>query len=496
MMVNDQKKSHVKELFSYTAIYGIGLFLNKAVSFLLIPLYTNFFTPGELGMFNLVQSVWLFIILIYVYGMETSFIKFFIDSKENKEKAEVYSTTLILIFSTSVIFSIIIYFSSGSIANLIEFDNPSKGIFLIQVLSFLLFFDTLFRFPLLLLRAELKAKTYLYLTTLSLILNIAFNIIFIVVLKYNIEAIFYSYIISVFVTFLFGLYFTRGYLILKVSFQKALKLIFFGNKFIYIGLFLVVIDLSDRFFLKYFWGEDIVGIYSVNYKLASVMSLIIAAFKFSWTPYFLNILDNPDNKKIISDIFTYFVFAGLFLFLLFTFFTAPIAKISFWGYSILEDRFQIGLVIIPVILLSYFFSGLFANLNVAPFFSNKTIYLLMVTAIGFIINVTLNFLLIPKFQMMGAALATLITYSVMFIIIYFISQKIYCIDYNWNKIFKISSLALITFVISYIVKNFFIHSPTLLILLYLLLLSLFLFSINFFKILDLKKIKILFSKHT
>ena len=172
-------------------------------------------------MFNLVQSVWLFIILIYVYGMETSFIKFFIDSKEKKEKSEVYSTTLILIFSTSVIFSIIIYFSSGSISSLIEFDNPSKGIFLIQVLSFLLFFDTLFRFPLLLLRAELKAKTYLYLTTLSLILNIAFNIIFIVVLKYNIEAIFYSYIISVFVTFLFGLYFTRGYLILKDLISKS-----------------------------------------------------------------------------------------------------------------------------------------------------------------------------------------------------------------------------------------------------------------------------------
>jgi len=495
--MNDvSKKSYVKELFSHTAIYGIGLVLNKAISFLLLPLYTNFFSPGELGLYNLVQSVWLFIILIYLYGLETSFIRFFIKAKEKKAKSEIYSTTLILVSVTSVFFSIIIYFSAGSISRLIGFDDQVMGKYLIQVLSFLIFFDTLFRFPLLLLRAELKAKTYLYLTILSLILNISFNVFFIAVLKLNIEAIFYSYIISVLITFLFGLYLTRDYLIPKISFKKVKSLITFGNKFIYIGLFLITIDLSSRFFLKYFWDESIVGIYSANYKLASVMGLIIAAFKFSWTPYFLNIAENPENKKIISEIFTYFVFAGLFLFLFFAFFTGPFVKISIFGYNLLAVKYQVGLSIIPVILLSYFFSGLYANLNVAPFFSDKTVYLLIVAAAGFITNAVLNFLLIPNFQMIGAAYSTLITYFVMFLLIYFISQKIYKINYNWNKIFKISILTVIIYSISLILKYFIQQRPILLIFLYLFLVILFLFTINYFKVLELSKIKILFSRKT
>ena len=388
-------KSQVKELFSQTAIYGVGILLNRSLSFLLLPIYTYFFSPGELGLYNLIQSIWLFVILIYVYGMETSLIKFFIDAKDDENKKEIYSTTLILITVTSIIFSTLIYLFAGNIVSLFSFDDNEKAKFLLQILSLLLFFDTLSRFPLLLLRAELKARTYFNINLVSLFVNILLNIIFIVVLKLNIEAILYSYFISVIFTLIIGIIITRKFFGFAFSFKRAKELVLYGNKFIYMGLFLLLIEISDRFFLKYFFDESIVGIYSANYRLASVMSLCIAAFRFSWTPYFLSIGDNPDNKKIISDIFTYFVFAGLFLFLIFSFFTEPLVKISFGSYSILNVKYQIGLSIVPMVLLAYFFSGLFANLNVAPFYADKTSKLFIVNAEGFLLNIILNFILNP-----------------------------------------------------------------------------------------------------
>ena len=75
------QKSHSKELFSHTFTYGIGLFVNRFLSFLLIPLYTYFFKPGELGVFNILQSVWLVIAIFYLFGIETAFIKYFTDEK-------------------------------------------------------------------------------------------------------------------------------------------------------------------------------------------------------------------------------------------------------------------------------------------------------------------------------------------------------------------------------------------------------------------------------
>ncbi len=442
----ENKKSDIKELFSTTSVYGVSILLNRSITLILLPVYTYFFSPAELGLFNIMQSIWLFIIVFYIYGMETSFLKFFVDGRNDDDKRGIFSTSLILVSVTSVIFTIILLFSGNHITSLFKFEDVPKAQSLFRILCFLLFFDSISRFPLLLLRAELKARPYLLLNLVSVIINLISNIVLIVYFKWGIESIFYSYILSVFLSFILGLFITKKYLQFRFSFDIAKNLVKYGNKFIYIGVFLLLIDVSDRFFLKYFTDEATVGIYSSNYRLASVMSLIIAAFRFSWTPYFLNLSKNPENKKIISNIFTYFIFTGLALFLLFSFFIEPIVKLRIGGYEILDRRFQAGLVIIPVILLSYLFSGIYAIFNAAPFYKDKTSYLLVVSGTGLIINFVFNLLLIPSYGMMGAAYATLLTYLFMSIFLFFMSQKIYKIEYNLKKIFGLFLIAFSIFI--------------------------------------------------
>jgi O-antigen/teichoic acid export membrane protein len=494
MMEQVENKSYIKELFSLTSIYGISLFLNKIVSFFLLPIYTNYFQPEELGLYNLIQSFWLFIIIFYVYGLETSFLKFFIDGKADEEKTKIYSTTLILITTTSLIFSLILYNFSGYIAQLFSFNNTEKGIHLIKLISILLFFDAISRFPLLLLRAELKAKIYLFLTILTLFLNIVCNIVFIMLLHYNIESIFISYIISSLIPFIIGLIFTKKYLSFIIETDVIKSLLKFGNKFIYVGIFILIIDVSDRFFLKYFWDERVVGVYSTSYKLASVMNLIISAFKFTWTPYFLHISENPENKRIISNIFTYFIFAGSFLFLFFSFFIDSIVKTEIFGISFITESYRSGLSILPIILLSYFFSGLFANLNAAPFFTDKTKYIFWVCFIGFIINILLNTILIPLFKMYGAAYATLGAYFSMFLMIFLVSQKIYHIEYEWTKLIKIVIVVAMTYAAEYAYEVYSGSRPLYRLLIKLSLFSLSLIIISQLKVVAFSKINILFKR--
>ncbi|MCE1163954.1 MAG: oligosaccharide flippase family protein [Bacteroidetes bacterium] len=485
---------HVKDLFSQTTIYGIGLFANKAISFVLLPLYTYYFAPAELGVYNIVQSVWLFVILIYLYGQETAFIKFFIDAENEDERKSIYSTTLLMLIVTSLVFSAVLYFLSAPLAGLFKFENPQTGLKLVKILGLLLFTDTLFRFPLLLIRAELKAASYLYLTLLSVFVNIIANFLLIVYLKTGVEGIFYSYIISCVVTFIAGLAVTGRYLGLTFSFEKAKRLVAYGNKFIYIGLFILLIDVSDRFFLKYFFNEDVVGIYSANYRLASVMSLLVAAFRFSWTPYFLNLEKNPENRKMISEIFTYLVFAGLLMFLVFSFFTAPVVKISFGKFSLLDPRYQGGLVIVPIVLLAYFFSGMYSAMSVAPFYANKTGELFFVTFFGFVINTFLNFILIPKYIMTGAALSTLFTYLFMLIYLYVRSLKIYRIEFETARILIISGFAAISYFIYLLAASYFDNIN--LIIISILITALYIFILNLTKAIKLTTVKSIFIKRT
>lgn len=489
-----QKSSHVKELFSQTLVYGLGIILNKSVGFLLLPLYTKYFPPEQIGLFTLVQSISFFLMTVYMLGMETAFMKFFIAEKKVYDKSLVYSSTIYFLTFTSLVFSSLVYLNADSIASLFKFSEASESIMLIKILSLLMLTDTLSRFPLLLFRAELNSKTYAYVNLLSFFVNVFCSITFIVILHKGIESIFYSYIISVIVTFICGLILTKKYIVLRISFQKLKQMLIFGNKFIYIGFFVLLIDISDRFFLKYFYDESIVGIYSANYRLASVMGFLIASFKFSWTPYFLNLSDEPENKKIVSSIFTYFVFAGLLMFLIFSLLINQFVKINLFGFEFLNEKYWEGLKIVPIVLLAYFFSGAYSTLNAAPFFKNKTIAILMITLSGLIINTLFNCLLIPALDITGAALSTLITYLSMFLIIYYYSQKIFKLRHQWNVIIKLSSLTLIFFVVTYFFINNLPLDKYILILIDLSVIAFYLFMVNSFKIIELKKIRILWEK--
>ncbi|MFZ1320556.1 MAG: polysaccharide biosynthesis C-terminal domain-containing protein [Ignavibacteria bacterium] len=489
-----ENNSHIKKLFSHTVIYGLGIVLNRSVNFILLPVYTNYYTPEEIGMLTLLQSLSFFLMVIYALGMETSFMKFFIEEKDVKKRSEIYSSTLIFLLIFTAVISSAIYFFSESIVALFDFTDIDTSILLLKILCVLMVADTVYRFPLLLFRAELKAKTYAYINLLTFVVNIIANLILIVFLKMGIEAILYSYLLSVFITLLVSIIITSKYLTMSVSLSRIKEMLKFGNKFIYIGLCLILIDMSDRFFLKYFFNEKVVGIYWANYRLATVMSLVIAAFKFSWTPYFLNLSDNPENKKIISNIFTYFCFAGLSLFLIFSLLINQFVKIDIFGMQFLDEKFMHGLSIVPLVLLAYFFSGAYSTLNAAPFFTDKTFLILFISAAGLLINLALNYLLIPILEMNGAALSTLITYFAMFLIMYYYSQKIYRIDYEWKKIFKIGFLTMVFFAAGFMLGKFFNETNIILIIVNLILITIFFYILNTSGIIKLRSVLQLLKK--
>lgn len=433
-MSDNTPKASVKDFVFQTIIYGFGLVISKTINFILLPLYTNYFDPADLGVYNLVFSLWAFLMVVYSLGLETSFLRFFIDAGSSSDKTKVYSSILAGTFLTSIVFSSLLYLFSDNISVMLSVDNTAKASQLIKLMSLVMLFDLLSRFPLLLLKSNLKAKTFFAINSIFFVANFLLNVLFIVILGFGIEAIFYCYILSSLISLVIGLISTKKFLSRKISGALFEKMVKFGSSFIFMGLFLIVIEQSDKFFLNYFYNESVVGIYSTCYRLGSIMLLAIMAFKISWTPYFLNVSKDPESKSVISGIFTYFIFAGLMMFLFFNLFLEEIVTAKLFGIEIINEKFWPGLKIIPVVLLAFFFSGLYINLSVIPLFTGKPVYLFVITLAGCILNILLNFILIPKYEMYGAAYSTLISYIFMFSLVYFISQKHYYIRYDWKKI--------------------------------------------------------------
>lgn len=440
-------ESSINKLFSDTIFYSIGNILNRFIAFLLLPLYTHYFNPAEFGIFSLVYAFWFFVAVVYLYGMETAFQKFFIEEKDFQKQKSIYSTVLIQIFITSVIFSTTIYFSSDFISKILTGDVTNS--ILVKWLAIVIIFDALSRFPMILINAKQLSKVYTIINLISVIINLLCNIIFIVFLKLGIVSIFYSFLISYISLFVISFFYCKQYFVLKYIFNEVKSLFKFSHNFIYYGIFLISLDLIDRFFLGYYKSNQDVGIYSACYRIGMIMNLLISGFRTAWFPFFLKLKDQENNKEIFSKIFTLFTLGGLMIFLFISLFSDDLVKIHFGKFWLLDPAYWSGLYILPFILLSYLLNGLFLNMNVASYFENKIKYLVISVAIGSISNIIFNIMFIPKYSIFGAALATFLSYLLMFITLYSLSQKKYYIKYEWNKITIITLIAIVLYLISF-----------------------------------------------
>jgi O-antigen/teichoic acid export membrane protein len=210
----------------------------------------------------------------------------------------------------------------------------------------------------------------------------------------------------------------------------------------------MMIQVIDRPLLKAMTDEATVGVYQVNHRLGIFMMLIVSMYDFAWRPFFLSHAQDADAKQLFARVLTYFVLMMAAVLLTLSFLIPDVVKWPvFWGYSIVPEPYWYGLSIVPVILLAYVFLGVSNNLVAGIYIQKKTGRLPVMAFVGAGTNVLANLLLIPALGIMGAALALLLSYAAMAILVYVLVQKIYPIRYEWERIAKIVVSALIVFLL-------------------------------------------------
>lgn len=418
----------------------------------MLPVYTHYFSPEQFGVYSLVRSLWFFAAVFYLYGMETSFQKFFIEAKAFEERKKIFSTSLILIFITSIVLSIVLYLTAGFDAKLLT--GRADDFYLIRLLAILLIIDPISRFPMILLNGLQLSKLYTTINIVSVIINFLLNLFFIIVLKLGIESILYAFIIYYAFLFVLSFSYCRKYFVFKIYSDRIRSLVRFAFSFLFYGIFLISLDLIDRFFLGHMKGNEEVGIYSACYTIGMVMNLLISGFRTAWMPFFLNLKGEENNKLIFSRVFSYFCYGGMIIFLAVSLFGGDLIRIRIGNFVFIDERYWGGIVILPYILGAYFLFGLYTNLNIASYFENRIKYLIISSGIGFASNILFNIILIPPYSIIGAAIATLLSYFIMFIVLYYYSQKIYFIRYEWGSILTLWVFTLILFFINIYLPEF------------------------------------------
>jgi O-antigen/teichoic acid export membrane protein len=162
--------------------------------------------------------------------------------------------------------------------------------------------------------------------------------------------------------------------------------------------------------------------------------LLVLGFNMGWTPYFLKIGKQKDAPIIFARVATYFLGISGFFIVIISLWIDYVVRINIGNVTVFGSEFWSSTRVVPLILLGYYFSGLFVLQLPGVFILNKTKWMPIMRGSGAIVSITANLILIPIFDITGAAMAKALAYFCMATAIYIMTRNIYPIPFRPRSI--------------------------------------------------------------
>lgn len=435
----------IKAFLKDSIIYTIPIVLSRGIGIFLLPIYTRITSPDELGALELFIAFGNIVALTVAFEITQGISRYIPESKGKLRRSYAF---------TGLIFTLVTYCLSISMFFLFA-DNLSLFITgsgdylrefklaLIYILfnGFYYYFQNLLRF---------EGKSFLF--SISSITyacsNLFLVLIFGIVLNQGLEAILNSLILSCLFVSLLSLFFLRNSFEKVFRFDLLRKLLAFSLPLVPASVLVFISLYINRFMINDIIGIQSVGLYSVGVKIASVTGLIIVGFQMAITPLIYKHYNDQETPKNLAIIFKYFVAIYSLFFISFSFLSKELVLLL-----TTEEFFEIS-SIIPILTLTFLFSSIYVFMP-GIVIKKKTHIIFFINLVVAILNIILNLILIPKFNIIGAAYGTTLGYFFGFLMYIFFSQKFYHVNHNWG-IYSLNFLLSVFFVFLYF--NFFSES--------------------------------------
>lgn len=412
-----------------TAIYSVGFLSLRAISFLLLPLYTNLLSTLEAGYVFILYTIIAFLNTLYTHGMDSSLLKYF--KKNNNSK--IITTSMIYSSIWGVVLSVLIYLFSKPLIYFNEvthYSHQQIALFLIGIL----FCDMLSSRLMTVIRLLEKPIYFLVVSFANVLLSIYLNVWFI----YNLNMGFSGALIALFYVSIVQLLLLVPLLVIKLKinlfdYKLLRKMVKFSLPFLPASIFFIMIEMADRIMLGWLSSVDDVGLYGAGYKVGALILLVVKAFNLNWQPFYLKPENQNDARAfeaIGTKLIVLLIFFSTILSMLWTF----LFQFQINGNYLIGSEFWEGGHIIPIIALSYIIYGVFILQMPSIYIKEKQSWVPYFWGIGCIINILSNYILIPIYGFYGAALSTFFAYVSMTIFLIYKNIIWMQIKYNLKDI--------------------------------------------------------------
>ena len=424
-----------------TVIYGLSSIIGKFLNWLLVPLYT--FVLAQQSDYGIVTNLYAWtalLLVILTYGMETGFFRF--ATKEGERPNAVFTTTLTSLFCTSTLFAVLVCIFCRPIAAWLGYQGHEE---FISLLAIVVAMDAFASIPFAYLRYKKQAIRFAVLKLLFVFLNILFNLFFLVLCPKIADAswiscwynpsygVGYVFVANILATGIQTLCLLPAILAEKYEFSAPLlkRMLRYSLPLLVLGVAGIMNQTIDRIIFPFLYsGADAqtqLGIYGACFKVAMVMMMFTQAFRYAYEPFVFGQYKDKNSVNAYADamkyyiIFSYLILLGMIIYLdLLKYIIAP----SYWE----------GLKVVPIVLWTYIFQGVYFNLSFWYKLTDQTGWGAYFSLIGLCITVLIQVLFVPRFGYMASAASSLICFFLIMLLSYFIGIKNLAIPYDLKRI--------------------------------------------------------------
>ena len=449
--------ANLKSLAKDTAIYGLSSIVGRFLNYLLVPLYTATLSAAD-GGYGVITNVYAYtalLLVILTYGMETTFFRF--ANKESEDPQKVYSTTLVSVGFTSLLFIVLVLSFISPISSFMGYaDHPSY----VWVMAVTVALDAFQCIPFAYLRYKKRPIKFAALKLANIVMSIALNLVFFLALPawyestggedlagaiYSPEVgVGYAFYINLFCTGIMTLFLVKELTGFKYVFDRALlrRMLGYSWPILVLGIAGILNQTADKILFPYIYhGTDAhaqLGIYGAASKIAMIMAMITQAFRYAYEPFVFGSARSKDNRDNYAKAMKFFVIFTLLAFL------AVVGYMDILRHLIGRDYWE-GLRVVPIVMAAEIMMGVYFNLSFWYKLIDKTIWGAYLSGAGCLVLIIVNVVFVPRYGYMACAWAGFAGYGTAMLLSYIAGQKHYPINYPVREIMLYVGVALVMF---------------------------------------------------
>ena len=422
-------------LAKHSAIYGLGAVVARLIGVFLLPIITRYLPDPrrDLGAIETLLALAIVLVTVLRAGISMAFFRFYFDAKDERGRVTVVRTCFWYTMAAATV---------GLVAGFILAEPISQALFstgsragLVRAAFVVLWAQMNYEQLTSLFRVEERSVAYVTATLVNVVLTVVATILLVAVWHKGAVGVIvgnFTGTLAVYFVLLAHRRFQLGLEFDRPLFREMQR---FGLPLVPSGLALWAIDFADRFFLLKMKGAAEVGLYSVGVRVTSAILLLLIALRTAWPAFAYSIKEDNEAKRTYAFVLTYVLFATCWA-------SLALSLLAPWVVRLLTaPAFYGGARVVPLLA---FGATAFIGFNVMAIGigrAKKTQFNWVVTGIAAAVAIGLNFALIPPYGMIGAAISTLVAYTLMFVGMTVRAQQVFPVPYQWRRIGTVIALA-------------------------------------------------------